>query len=136
MNKTQAMDMIKATLTQSFDRDRFRPFVLNLVNRMDESKAFSRNKQYVKDAFKPHVQKFERLGTYTSPDGETVDILIVHLTDASKLERARTAIRNFVADHLRGCIGVGSQRCIGVKVHWCQVHWGALVSGLNIQHLS
>ncbi len=27
--------------------------------------------------------------------------MIVHLTNESKLERARTAIRNFVADHLK-----------------------------------
>lgn len=38
---------------------------------------------------------------YTSPDGEKLDVLIVHLTTESKLERARTAIRNFVADHLK-----------------------------------
>src|SRR5437899_9900902 len=30
-----------------------------------------------------------------------MDVLIVHLTTESKLERARTAIRNFVADHLK-----------------------------------
>ena len=28
-------------------------------------------------------------------------MLVVHLTNESKLERARTAIRNFVADHLK-----------------------------------
>ena len=28
-------------------------------------------------------------------------MLIVHLTTESKLERARTSIRNFVADHLK-----------------------------------
>lgn len=101
MNKPQAAQLIKNTFTRPFDRGRFRTFALNLVNRMDESKAFSRNIQYIKDAFKPHVSRFERLGTYTSPDKETVDVLIVHLTQASKLERARTAIRNFVADHLK-----------------------------------
>ena len=37
----------------------------------------------------------------TSPDDEKLDVLIVHLTNESKLERARTAIRNFVADHLK-----------------------------------
>ena len=101
MNHVQARQLIKDTFTQPFDRDRFRLFVLNLVNRMDESKSFSRNHQYVKDAFKPHVQRFERLGTYTSPEKETVDVLVVYLTAESKLERARTAIRNFVADHLK-----------------------------------
>ena len=67
----------------------------------DESKAQAWNSQYIKDAFKGHVHRYERLGTYTSPDNEKLDVLIVHLTKESKLERARTAIRNFVADHLK-----------------------------------
>src|SRR5439155_2040540 len=50
---------------------------------------------------KDHVKGYERLGTYTSPDKEKLDVLIVHLTTESKLERARSAIRNFVADHLK-----------------------------------
>ncbi|MBP6948299.1 MAG: Eco57I restriction-modification methylase domain-containing protein, partial [Bacteroidales bacterium] len=74
---------------------------VNLLNRIDESKAQSWNKQYIKDAFKDHVHRYERLGTYTSPDGEKLDVLIVHLAEGSKLERARTAIRNFVAHHLK-----------------------------------
>jgi hypothetical protein len=36
-----------------------------------------------------------------SPDDEKLDVLIVHLTTESKLQRTRTAIRNFVADHLK-----------------------------------
>ena len=47
------------------------------------------------------MHRYERLGTYTSPDNEKLDVLIVYLTTESKLERARTAIRNFVADHLK-----------------------------------
>ncbi len=101
MNRQQANQLIKDTFTRPFDRTRFRSFVINLVNRMDETKAFSRNNQYVKDAFKLHVQRFERVGTYTSPENEKMDVLIVHLTERAKLERARTAIRNFVADHLK-----------------------------------
>jgi hypothetical protein len=73
----------------------------NLLNHIDESKASSWNSQYVKDAFKSHVQRYERLGTYQTPKKETVDLLAVYLTAESKLERARTAIRNFVADHLK-----------------------------------
>jgi len=93
--------MVKQTFTQAFDKGRFRLLALNLLNRLDETKASAWNHTYIKDAFKPHVRRYERLGTYTSPAGETVDVLIVHLTDAAKLERARTALRNFVADHLK-----------------------------------
>src|SRR5438132_921252 len=101
MNKEQARNLIRQTLTESFDRTQFRKFMLELLNEFDESKAFTSNKTYIKDAFKNHVERFERLGTYKSRDDEKLDVLTVHLTRQSKLERARTAIRNFVADHLK-----------------------------------
>src|SRR2546427_2750374 len=101
MNQDQARNLVRQTLTESFDKARFRNFVLELLNEFDESKAFTSNKTYIKDAFKNHVERFERLGTYASPDDQRLDVLVVHLTKQSKLERARTAIRNFVADHLK-----------------------------------
>jgi len=101
MNPSQARAFVMQTFTQSYDRTRFRNFVVNVLNHLDESKAAQWNSTYVKDAFKGHVSKYERLGTYTSPDDEKLDVLVVHLTNESKLERARTAIRNFVADHLK-----------------------------------
>lgn len=101
MNRDQARDLVKNTFTHSFEKTAFRNFAINLLNKFDESKAFFCNSTYVKDAFKEHVSRFERLGTYTSPESEKLDVLVVHLTNESKLERARTAIRNFVADHLK-----------------------------------
>jgi type I restriction-modification system DNA methylase subunit len=101
MNPQQARARVAETFSQPFNRARFLEFTRNLLNKFDESKAAQWNTTYVKDAFKPHVARFERLGTYTSPDGDKLDVLVVHLMDESKLERARTAIRNFVADHLK-----------------------------------
>src|SRR5262249_1167025 len=101
MNREQASTLIRDTFTNGFDKPRFHNFTLNLLNSFDESKSFARNSQYIKEAFNEHVNRFERLGTYTSPDNEKLDVLIVYLTKESKLERARTAIRNFVADHLK-----------------------------------
>jgi type I restriction-modification system DNA methylase subunit len=101
MNRTQARQFVTETFTHAFDKTRFRNFTLNILNHLDESKAHQWNTAYVKDAFKSHVHRYERLGTYTSPDKETLDVLVVYLTTESKLERARTAIRNFVADHLK-----------------------------------
>ena len=101
MNRTQARQFVTETFTHAFDKARFRNFVLNVVNHLDESKAQQWNPTYVKDAFKDHVHRYERLGTYTSPGKETLDVLVVYLTTESKLERARTSIRNFVADHLK-----------------------------------
>lgn len=101
MNRDQSRALVLDTFTHSFDKANFRNFAINLLNKFDESRAFFRNSTYVKDAFKEYVSRFERLGTYTSPESEKLDVLIVHLTNESKLERARTAIRNFVADHLK-----------------------------------
>jgi len=101
MNREQARALVAQTFTQAFDKSRFGAFVVNLLNHFDQSKGGTWNTQYIKDAFKEHVQRYERLGTYTSPENEKLDVLIVYLTAASKLERARTAIRNFVADHLK-----------------------------------
>jgi hypothetical protein len=101
MNRTQARQFVTETFTHAFDKTRFHNFVLNVVNHLDESKAQQWNTTYVKDAFKGHVHRYERLGTYTSPGKETLDVLVVYLTTESKLERARTSIRNFVADHLK-----------------------------------
>jgi len=102
VNSDQARALIERTFTQPFDSTRFRNFSQDLLNHIDESKAQRWNTTYVKDAFKKHVQQYERLGTYTSPapENEKLDILVVHLTKESKLERTRTAIRNFVADYL------------------------------------
>ena len=100
MNPDQARNLVRQTLAESFDKGRFLNFMRNLLNHIDEAKASQWNTTYIKDAFKDHVHRYERLGTYTSPDKEELDILIVHLTAESKLERTRTAIRNFVADYL------------------------------------
>jgi len=101
MNPDQARTLISQTFTRAFEKGRFLNFIRNLLNHLDESKAFARNAQYIKDAFKDHVNRFERLGSYTSPKSEKLDVLVVHLTEEWKLQRARTAIRNFVADHLK-----------------------------------
>lgn len=101
MNRDQSYTLIRQTFTQGFDKARFQNFAINLLNRIDESKAQAWNNTYVKDAFKNHVSRYERLGTFTSPDNEKLDVLIVHLTSETKLVRARTAIRNFVAHHLK-----------------------------------
>src|SRR6267378_5432740 len=101
MNPQQARERVAETFPQPFNRGKFLEFSRNLLNKFDESKAFTRNSQYIKDAFKNHVSRFERLGTYTAPDDDKLDVLIVHLTNESKLERARKSIRSFVADHLK-----------------------------------
>jgi hypothetical protein len=98
MNKEQARNTVRQTLTQSFDKTRFQKFVLELLNEFDESKAQS---MAVPDAFAKDVRSCMRLGTYRSPDRELLDVLIVNTTEPWKLERTRSALRNFVGHKLK-----------------------------------
>lgn len=98
MNPAQARQLIKDTFTQAFDKTRFRTFAINLLNHVDEDKKIS---MAVPDAFAAHVKNCQRLGTYADPKGELLDVLIVHLTEDYKIERTRTALRDFVAHKLK-----------------------------------
>lgn len=101
MNRQQARSIITETFAQAFDANRFLNFTANLLNNIDRTKAFTCNSQYVKDAFRQHVRRYERLATYTAPDQRKIDLMVVHLTEKANLARTRTALRNFVADYLK-----------------------------------
>ena len=98
MEKSTAQKLVTDTFQAPFDKARFTHFIKELCNKIDESKAQSFE---VPDAFKTHVTSCQRLGTFRSPSGELADILIVRLTDPAKLERTRTALRDFVAHKLK-----------------------------------
>ena len=61
MNTQQARERVAETFPQPFNKTKFLEFSRNLLNKFDESKAAQWNATYVKDAFKPHVSRFERL---------------------------------------------------------------------------
>lgn len=98
MELTQAHRLIRETFTQPFDKGQFQDFIRNLLNHFDDSKAAPMS---VPNAFVAHVRSCRRLGTYKSPDGELADVLVVNTTAAWKLERTRTALRDFVAHKLK-----------------------------------
>ena len=99
MDVAQARRLVQETFQQAFDHSRFETFLRELLNRF-ESKPLRYQGAYIPDAFKEHIASLERIGTYEALGGERIDLLIVHLTRASKLARARTALRNYVAHHL------------------------------------
>lgn len=76
MEKTRAANCIAEVFTGRFDRERFRQFVHELLNRYDASKA---QPMQVPDAFIQHIKSCQRLGTYQSPGGELLDGQIVFL---------------------------------------------------------
>ncbi|MFZ4791232.1 MAG: Eco57I restriction-modification methylase domain-containing protein [Candidatus Competibacteraceae bacterium] len=98
MDKTTAQRLVRTTFKAAFDRERYRRFISELCNGFDEAKAHN---MLVPEAFAAHVKSCQRLGTFTSPDDELADVLIVHLTESWKLERTRTALRDFVAHKLK-----------------------------------
>lgn len=100
MDKNASYRIVRETFENEFNKERFLLFTKNLCNKIDESKAFHAH-GYVPEVFKSYVKTYERLATYTDPEGKKVDILIVYLQKESSLERARTAQRNFVARYLK-----------------------------------
>ena len=99
MDKTTAQRRVRETFKAPFDKKRYRDFINELCNGIDESKAIP--SMAVPDAFAPHIKSCQRLGTFESPDGELTDVLVVYLTESFKLERTRTALRDFVAHKLK-----------------------------------
>jgi hypothetical protein len=101
MEKKSATRLLTDTLQNPFDEDRFRQFARNLVNDLDESKAFQAQGNYIKDAYKKQVRQYKRIGQYVDPDSNTIDVLVVRLHQPTTLDRARTMQRNFIAQYLQ-----------------------------------
>ena len=103
MENEQAKNLITKTFENGFDKAVFLNLTRNLVKKFNEQKAFHA-RGYIKDKFKKTtkaIKTYERLGTYTDPEEKTIDILIVYLEKQETVDRARTTLRNFVADYLK-----------------------------------
>lgn len=100
MNRAEAQRLIQQTFERPFDKGQYARFANELVNGFEE-KPLRFYGAYVKQAFRDHVRGYERLGSYTDPNGESLDILFVELRNGSALDRARTMQRNVVADYLK-----------------------------------
>lgn len=101
MEKSIATRLLKDTLQSPFDEAKFRQFVRNLVNDLNEDKAFTAQGNYIKDAYKHQVRQYKRIGQYVDPEKNTIDILGVRLQQPTTLDRARTMQRNFIAQYLQ-----------------------------------
>lgn len=100
MDKKQAKDLIQQLFTQPFELENYRHFVRNLLNHYEErSGHYTGN--YIPDAFKQHVNQYWRIGKYVGPDGNQLDLLVVEVKSLSKLERARSSLRNFAVNRLK-----------------------------------
>src|SRR5262249_37616378 len=102
MDKKQAINLVEQTFPQPFDKDQFHQFVAEVLHRLDDSPERQSRwvGQFIKKAYQDYVNHYERLGTYTDPEGRKLDVLVIHLKKDTTLERGRTRLRNFAADYL------------------------------------
>lgn len=99
MDKKTAQNLIEDTFNDSFNEERFTIFAKNLLNDLEPKNNFYTG-NLIWDDYKEHINTYKRIGKYIDPDGEALDVLIVEVKSVTKLERARTALRNFVIKHL------------------------------------
>lgn len=104
MDAESAKKLIQDTFEGRFEKGRFVTLIKNLLNHVEES-TFTYHGSYIPDAYKPCIQKLERLCKYLGPEGRKIDVLIVYLKKENSLERARTMQRNFIAWYLNGSRG-------------------------------
>ena len=102
MDKVQAQNLIKSTFENSFDKSKYRNFVINLLDGVDETKEFTCGNAYVPESFRKYVTSYGRIGKYLDSEGSDIEVLWVCLRNETSLERARTIQRNFVAWYLNG----------------------------------
>ena len=99
MDKQQLKRLILDVLQKPFDREKYINFVSNLLSHIER-----KDEHYSDDMvldYHDHIYQYWRVGKYTSPNGEEMDILIVEVKSLSKLDRARTTLRNFAIDQLK-----------------------------------
>ncbi|MCX6844314.1 MAG: Eco57I restriction-modification methylase domain-containing protein [candidate division WOR-3 bacterium] len=107
MNHDQAVRLICDTFERPFDRDRFRVFAKNLLNRVQDS-TLTLSAAQLPAAFQPYVASLERLGSYEDPFHNRLDVLVARLHKETSLHRARAMQRNFIGHYLSQGTGSGT----------------------------
>ncbi|MBP7612330.1 MAG: Eco57I restriction-modification methylase domain-containing protein [Paludibacter sp.] len=99
MDKKTAQLLIEDTFNNAFNEEQFTVFAKNLLNDLEPKNNFYTG-NLIWDDYKEHINTYKRIGKYVDPEGEALDVLIVEVKSLTKLERARTTLRNFVIKHL------------------------------------
>ena len=94
MDNKQAQDLINDVLQHKFNREKFINLIRNLLNDFEpRDNHYIGN--YIPDPYREHIHQYWRIGKYVSPTNDEMDILIVEVKSLSKLNTARTSLRNF-----------------------------------------
>lgn len=101
MDISNAKNLIASTFEKKFDKTKFRKFIINFLDGINEGKAFDVGNAQVKEAFRRNILSYSRIGQYTDKTGNIIDVLTVHVNENCSLDRSRTMLRNFVADYMR-----------------------------------
>jgi hypothetical protein len=72
MDRNQAIALVRETFTGQFEESRFRHFVRNLVNHLDETTHLHFSGNLIERAFAEQVGHYSRIGTYIDPRGERI----------------------------------------------------------------
>ncbi len=131
---TPAQQLITQTFDQAYDEAQFTYFCRELLNQLDTSRATGyRSGNMIPQAFQGHISRYHRLGVYTDPDGNRLDVLAIQLSKATALDRARTMQRNFISHYIS--LLSHSQPVDGVLAayyHKDVANWRFRLSSLNI----
>jgi len=100
MDKKQARQQIQDIFQDVFRREHYERFVRNLLNDFERREGhYSGN--LIPAAFSEHIAQYWRIGKYVDPEGTELDLLVVEVKSFSKLDRARTTLRNFAVNRLK-----------------------------------
>ncbi len=100
MDKQQAQRLVQEIFQNPFNRETYTHFLRNLLNEF-EPRGTHYNGNLITDAFKTHITQYWRLGKYIDPDNIEMDLLVVEVKSLAKLDRARSALRNFAVNRLK-----------------------------------
>ena len=104
MKLYEAKELIKDVFESSFDKDKYRIFIKNLLKDIEE-KPFIYTGSRIPRAFDNYIRKLERIGKFEDDEGNVIDILIVELKREHSIEYARSTQRNFIRWYLAGSRG-------------------------------
>ena len=99
MNIDAAKNLVTRVLKNAYDEENFRELVHNLFDNYTPLQEHPVSGAYIWDSFKEHIISYKRLAKYET-NGQTVDVLAVCVQNGSKLEHARTMLRNFISKYL------------------------------------
>ena len=100
MNEQEAKKLVEETFKNSFSKERFTFFVKNFLNEIDQDELVLFDAS-VPDSYREYVKSYERIGRYTDPEEEILDVLSVNLRKETSAVRARTMQRNFIRWYLK-----------------------------------